>query len=500
MSADGTAIDYREFPVLYVDDEVENLRTFELAFRREFSVVRATSGSEALNVLALSRVAVVLSDHRMPGMTGTELLARVREVAPRTVRLLVTAYGDASTLSQAINQGCIYRYIPKPWDIGEMREIVKQAIELYALEEHRGKLLGELSTLHLANRQIAQNLECGPLAESIVHAVVDEFGFDGATLFTTAVDGGRVRARSCYPELDVGESPPDLPMADLEEVSSGPVLFELARAMDLGGEVARFASQVAAEEILFVPLNGRLGLIGILAVDNRRGGRRFRSVEMQLLESLCAHAATCLENAHLVGQLRNEAARTSGSDFLAICGALGVSLVREVAEPLRSLRRSDLSEEAAQEGLERAISRLSLFTDVLREQTLERCDLRERIERAVQAVDSVAARGSVDIQVQDGTAAKVEALPGTLLQLMVHLLELAVERCSGGSVRIASSSHANALLLEIHLSPASDGHFEGDDESTEALRVAACEGLARELGASIELALSGGPCTWRLSL
>jgi len=107
-------LDYREYPVLYVDDEPENLRIFELMFRREFSIVTANSGDRALELINTQPVALVLSDHRMPGMTGIELLARVNQLDPKTVRFLVTAYGDAETLSSAINDGSIYRFIPKP--------------------------------------------------------------------------------------------------------------------------------------------------------------------------------------------------------------------------------------------------------------------------------------------------------------------------------------------------------------------------------------------------
>ncbi len=111
---DEARIDYRAYPLLYVDDEPENLRVFELTFRREFEVVTATSGEEGLERLMTGRFAVVLSDHKMPGMSGVDFLGRVNEIAPETVRMLVTAYGSADTLAHAINDGSIYRYIAKP--------------------------------------------------------------------------------------------------------------------------------------------------------------------------------------------------------------------------------------------------------------------------------------------------------------------------------------------------------------------------------------------------
>ncbi len=74
-------LDYREYPILYVDDEPENLRIFELAFRRDFSIITAPSGEEGLELINTTPVALVLSDHRMPGMTGVEFLTRVRAFA-----------------------------------------------------------------------------------------------------------------------------------------------------------------------------------------------------------------------------------------------------------------------------------------------------------------------------------------------------------------------------------------------------------------------------------
>ena len=83
-------LDYREFPILYVDDEPENCRIFELTFRREFSILTADSGERGLELIHDKPVALVLSDHRMPGMTGVEFLSRARDLDSRTVRILVS--------------------------------------------------------------------------------------------------------------------------------------------------------------------------------------------------------------------------------------------------------------------------------------------------------------------------------------------------------------------------------------------------------------------------
>ena len=158
-------LDHREYPVLYVDDEPDNLRIFELTFRRDFTVLTATNAKEGLELLSQHPVAVVLSDQKMPGIQGVEFLRRVRELDSGVVRILVTAYGDAKILGDAINDGNIYRYLPKPWEPEDMRLTVRRAIESYALEAERATLLEELMILNRLSRTIHRDIhfrrECG---------------------------------------------------------------------------------------------------------------------------------------------------------------------------------------------------------------------------------------------------------------------------------------------------------------------------------------------------
>jgi signal transduction histidine kinase len=118
----------RDYPVLYVDDEQANCLVFEAAFGRDFNVSCAPSGREALRMLDESPFAVLMADHKMPGMTGTELCERARETHPDVVRLLVTAYSSHETAIEAINRGRVLHYIAKPWHVEEVREVLRAAI------------------------------------------------------------------------------------------------------------------------------------------------------------------------------------------------------------------------------------------------------------------------------------------------------------------------------------------------------------------------------------
>lgn len=116
--------------VLYVDDELNNLSLFRLHFEEEVSLLTAQSGAEALTILEREDVGLVLTDERMPGMTGIELLARMVERWPDAVRVIVSAYSDAERLLSAINRGHAHEYVVKPWDPDEMRACIARGLEV----------------------------------------------------------------------------------------------------------------------------------------------------------------------------------------------------------------------------------------------------------------------------------------------------------------------------------------------------------------------------------
>jgi signal transduction histidine kinase len=338
-------LDYREYPLLYVDDEPENLRIFELTFRREFSILTAHSGEEGIARLQASPIALVLSDHRMPGMTGVEFLARAREIDPRTVRILVTAYGDAETLRHAINSGAIYRFVPKPWTPDDMRAALRRGIEVYALDRERDQLLRELTLLNRVARSMTQELALAPLLDLILATVIEELGYDAAAMlffdpreerfawdrFAPREDGVSQALRPL--ELSRRTAP-----AFVRRLCDGEAqILSLEHALRLEGVMRRWVTEVAAEEILVVPLLGKEGALGAIAVDNRRGGRRFTADDQTLLEGLATQAAIAIENARLVQDLRRSREQVRRSERLGTLGTLAAGLAHEINNPLVSI-------------------------------------------------------------------------------------------------------------------------------------------------------------------
>ena len=121
----------RKLPaVLFVDDEERVLNALSALFHGTYEVHTAASGAEALELIRARRFLVIVSDQRMPGMTGVELLREARTAAPSAVRLLLTGYSDFGAIVASVNESEVFRYITKPWQQAELEAIVAEAVEV----------------------------------------------------------------------------------------------------------------------------------------------------------------------------------------------------------------------------------------------------------------------------------------------------------------------------------------------------------------------------------
>ncbi|MEB3196670.1 MAG: HD domain-containing phosphohydrolase [Candidatus Sericytochromatia bacterium] len=133
----------KKYAILVVDDEPDNLLLLERVLRREYNVFSANSGAEALEFLEGMDVDMIISDQRMPQMTGAELLGAAYLRDPDQVRILLTAYSDVKDIIAAINAGHIYQYLSKPWDPDELKLVVKRSLESYQLTLDNRRMLAE---------------------------------------------------------------------------------------------------------------------------------------------------------------------------------------------------------------------------------------------------------------------------------------------------------------------------------------------------------------------
>ncbi|MEM1137972.1 MAG: adenylate/guanylate cyclase domain-containing protein [Bacteroidota bacterium] len=136
----------KNFAILYVDDEQQNLISFKAAFRREYKIMTAVSGKEAIEILRDQDVQLIISDQRMPEMTGVEFLEKVLPVYPDAIRMILTGFSDVEAIIDAINKGKVFRYITKPWDENELRMTIENARTLYTLQLKNRSLVDELQT------------------------------------------------------------------------------------------------------------------------------------------------------------------------------------------------------------------------------------------------------------------------------------------------------------------------------------------------------------------
>lgn len=152
MSADGT--------LLLVDDERNVLRSLKrLLIDSDYKVLTAESGEEGLKAFDKNTIQLVVSDYRMPGMDGVEFLNKVREKSPDTIRIILSGYADAGAMMEAINEGQVYKFIPKPWDDQNLITTIKDSFERYKLQKENTELYAEISKKYRELQELTKTLE-----------------------------------------------------------------------------------------------------------------------------------------------------------------------------------------------------------------------------------------------------------------------------------------------------------------------------------------------------
>lgn len=151
--------------ILVVDDEEAILETMTFTFEDDYEVLTSASPREALALLEREGpVAVVISDQRMPEMTGVEFLARVFALHATTVRIILTGFADMDAIIRAINDGHVYAYITKPWEPDQLKQVVRRAVDHHALAVENERLVGDLRASNLFLEAVMDELDTGALA------------------------------------------------------------------------------------------------------------------------------------------------------------------------------------------------------------------------------------------------------------------------------------------------------------------------------------------------
>ena len=133
-----------KFAILYVDDEPQNLISFKATFRRDYTIFTATSGVEGIEIMRKNEVQLIITDQRMPEMTGVQFLEKTLADYPDAIRMVLTGFSDVEAIIDAINNGRVFRYITKPWDETELRMTIENARQFYQLQQKNKHLVVEL--------------------------------------------------------------------------------------------------------------------------------------------------------------------------------------------------------------------------------------------------------------------------------------------------------------------------------------------------------------------
>lgn len=137
--------------VLYVDDEENNLISFKATFRLKYKIHTALSGADAIRIVEQYPIDIIITDQRMPQMTGVEFLEEIIRINPEPMRILLTGYADMGAVVDAVNKGKIFHYLSKPWSEEELDETIQRAFEIFS---ERKKIKESFSQLEITNEQL----------------------------------------------------------------------------------------------------------------------------------------------------------------------------------------------------------------------------------------------------------------------------------------------------------------------------------------------------------
>ncbi|MEM9006707.1 MAG: response regulator [Cyanobacteria bacterium P01_F01_bin.86] len=307
----------REKPkLLVVDDEPDNLDLLYRTFYRDFKVLRAESGHAALGILEEQPdVAVIISDQRMPGMSGTEFLRQTAVKHPNIIRIILTGYTDVENLVDAINEGKVFKYVTKPWEGEELQAVVMQALETHQVlrsrTEELQRILQQESLLNAITDTIRRATNSQEMRQTIVETVGTLMGADICVL--QPYDGAMAADYSRYVSSDRDITPETLQQWEsllvwqvAEVTSLTPEI--MADMPDLTAQLAAYQS-LDIQSTLLVPLMAQQRLMAVLALHHCGIPRNWHSSEMQLLVTTADQAALAMSQAITYEQVQALARR-----------------------------------------------------------------------------------------------------------------------------------------------------------------------------------------------
>ncbi|WP_088890707.1 SpoIIE family protein phosphatase [Leptolyngbya ohadii] len=352
-----------KLPLMIVDDESDNLDLLERTFRRSFTVHRANSGLEALQLLEqVGEMAVIISDQRMPEMSGTDFLSRTVDRFPDTVRILLTGYSDVQDLVGAINRGKVFKYITKPWSPEELSQAVQQAGEIYQVVKQRTaelhRALRQESAINATMSAIRESLDYCSMLKAIVRTFHATFAVEVCSLYPIALQEELLSAAAAKMAPEVLDNLPGHLSIHLSgDPARIPCSFPQIFPEFVAGELSEafFSAFIAplpqgfSEEVgklhceaildrdqkihrLMVPLCDPRNVQEQLAIVLLLRQNPWSEEDLQLIQTVAAQVALALSQAKLYQQLQVQTEQMRSQ--LAIARNVQASLMRQTLPQL----------------------------------------------------------------------------------------------------------------------------------------------------------------------
>ena len=309
--------------ILVVDDEPDNLDLLYRTFHRDYKVLRAESGPAALEILAKAgEVAVIISDQRMPKMSGTEFLSLTAAQYPDVIRIILTGYTDVEDLVEAINAGKVFKYVTKPWDAEDLKALVSQAVDTHNLLKTRTNELRRALSQESLLYAVTNTIRSAPNYQQMLQRIVETVGqmFEVSCCLLRPFQDGRVadewfvyqKAEARRDASAAGLLPdllPDLVWETLDvEVIQDAQTDD--RVLNWDNQQRQQAYQAAnIRSSLIVPLFYKMELMAVLALHQFDRARQWQDHEVQLVITVADQAALALSQARAYEQVRALAKR-----------------------------------------------------------------------------------------------------------------------------------------------------------------------------------------------
>ncbi|MEG4501109.1 response regulator [Microcoleus sp. F10-C6] len=312
--------------ILIVDDEPDNLDLLYRTFHRDYKVLRAESGPAALEILAKQgEVAVIISDQRMPKMSGTEFLSLTAAQYPDVIRIILTGYTDVEDLVEAINAGKVFKYVTKPWDAQELRTLVSQAVDTHNILKARTNELRRALSQESLLYAVTNTIRSAPNYQQMLQRIVESVGqmFEVSCCLLRPFQDGQVADEwFVYQKGDVEARPQDDAAAELSPDLLRDLVWETRdveviqdaqtddRVLNWDNQQRQQAYQAAnIRSSLIVPLFYKTELMAVLALHQFEEPRQWQDHEVQLVITVADQAALALSQARSYEKVRALAKR-----------------------------------------------------------------------------------------------------------------------------------------------------------------------------------------------